>query len=206
MAAKKIVFPSERITREALELVRGSGWAALSARAVAARLGSSVGPIYSAFGSMRELENSVLDGASKVFDEFIRRADSGNLFLDMGIGMARFARDEPRLYLALTEESVYSRRLRSYKDELFERYLSDPAYSFLAPERRARVFERMWLFSLGLATALVHGFAVDSTDEGISELMGSQGGLVVYGEAAGFGGRDKSVLREAWSALIHTEE
>ena len=206
MAAKRIVFPGERISREALDLVRESGWSALSARAVAARLGSSVGPIYSAFGSMGELEDAVLDGASKVFDRFIQQARSGKLFLDMGIGMARFARDEPRLYLALTEESVYSRRFGAYKNELFERFFSDTAYSFLEPERRTRVFERMWLFSLGLASALVHGFAADRTDEGISELMGSQGGIVMYGEAASFGGRDKNVLREAWSALIHMKE
>jgi AcrR family transcriptional regulator len=206
MAAKAIVFTKELVLREALDLVREEGWSALSARAIAARLGSSVGPIYSAFGSMKELEAAALDGAASTFDRFIERARGGNLFLDMGIGMASFARDEPRLYRALVEDAASSGRFESYKAELWSRFDADATYAFLAPERRARVFERMWLFAFGFASALVHGYAADRSDEGIAELMGSQGGIVIYGEAAGFGERDDSVLRAAWSALFHKEE
>jgi Bacterial regulatory proteins, tetR family. len=206
MAAKEIIFPREMVGREALDLVSEQGWSALSARAVAGRLSSSVGPIYSAFGSMKELEHYVLDEIAEVFDAFIARARGGDLFLDMGIGMACFARDEPRLYCALVEESVSRERFESYKASLQERYFADTAYAFLMPERLSRVFERMWLFSLGFASALVHGYAADRSDEGIADLMRSQGGIVIYGEAAGFGERDQRVLRAAWSTLFHKEE
>lgn len=205
MAVKAITFTRELVGREALDLVRERGWSALSARSIASRLGSSVGPIYSAFGSMKGLEAYVLDGAAKVFDLCISRAGGGDLFLDMGIGMATFARDEPRLYCALVEEALSLGRFDAYKAELYGRFLADPAYGFLEGKRRERVFERMWVFSLGLAEALVRGFAADRTDEGIAQLMRSQGGIVIYGEAAGFGERDGTVLREAWRALFHKE-
>jgi AcrR family transcriptional regulator len=205
MATKAVIFTRELVGREAFDLVREQGWSALSARAIASHVGSSVGPIYSAFGSMKELEAYVLDEAAKVFDLCISRAGGNDLFLDMGVGMAIFARDEPRLYRALVEEAPSLGRFEAYKAELFGRFLADPAYDFLEGRRRERVFERMWVFSLGLAEALMRGFATDRTDEGIAELMRSQGGIVIYGEAAGFGERDGTVLHEAWRALFHKE-
>jgi hypothetical protein len=203
MISKAVVFTRELVGREALDLVRERGWSALSARSVAFRLGSSVGPIYSAFGSMRELEAYVLDGAALVFDRCIANAGTGKGFLDMGIGMASFARDESLLYRALVEEAVSSGRLEAYKAELLSRFLGDASFVFIAAERRKRIFERMWLFSLGLAAALVHGYAADRTDEGIAALMRSQGSIVIYGEAAGFGDKDESALRDAWTALVN---
>jgi AcrR family transcriptional regulator len=201
----------EQIGREALELVREKGWASLSARSLASRLGSSVGPIYSAFGSMEALEAYVLDGAAKVFDRCIAEAGTGKSFLDMGIGFALFARDEPRLFEALVEGGaprgslgqggVAQSRFEAFKAELKSRLEGDAFFSRIDPERRERIFERMWLFALGFALSFVHGYAKDRTEAGIAELMRSQGGIVIYGEVAGFGDADGAALREAWATL-----
>jgi AcrR family transcriptional regulator len=198
---KEIIYSQERVGREALDLVREKGWFSLSARSIAKRLGSSVGPIYSAFGSMEGLQSYVLDGAARVFDACITGAGTGKSFLDMGIGMALFARDEPLLYRALVEDGVSSGRLDAYKAELLERYRSDDAFAFIALQRRNRIFERMWLFSLGLATALVHGYAEDRTNGGIADLLRGQGAIVIYGEAVGLGDEDGTALRKAWTGL-----
>jgi AcrR family transcriptional regulator len=201
----------EQIGREALDLVREKGWAALSARSLAARIGTSVGPIYSAFGSMDELQAYVLDGAARVFDACIAAAGSGKNFLDMGIGLALFARDEPRLFEALVEggapkislsQPCSTRgRFEGYKSGLKTRLEEDPFFRRIGPERRERIFERMWLFGLGFALALVHGYAGDRRDGAIADLMRSQGGIVIYGELAGFGDADGRALKEAWASL-----
>jgi AcrR family transcriptional regulator len=205
MANKKGTFSHELIGREAFELVRERGWTALSARSLAARMGSSVGPIYSSFGSMEGLQAYVLEGATRVFDACIARAGSGKSFLDMGIGMAVFARDEPRLFSALLEEGASVGGLESYKASLHARLDSDSAFGIASPARRGDIFERMWLFGLGLAMALVHGYAADRSDAGIARLMASQGGIVIYGVAAGFADEDPRSLREAWAALSGKE-
>jgi AcrR family transcriptional regulator len=200
--AKPIAYSRELVGKEALDLVRERGWQALSARAIASRLGSSVGPIYSAFASMEGLQLFLLDEATRIFDERIAKAGSGKSFLDMGIGMATFARDEPLLYRALLENGGSSGRLGKYKAELRARLIANKELAVINPARLEWIFERMWLFALGFASALVHGYAADCTDAGIADLMRSQGAIVIYGEVAGLGDEDGVALRKAWPALL----
>lgn len=54
-------FSPDEVGRAALELVRAQGWDALTARAVGARLGVSVAPVYGAFASMEELSDWLLE-------------------------------------------------------------------------------------------------------------------------------------------------
>jgi AcrR family transcriptional regulator len=206
MAAKQFLFTKELVCREAFEIVREKGWSALTARALATRLGSSVGPIYSAYPSMEALQASVLDSVTKLFDAYIDRSGSGKSFLDMGVGMALFARDEPLLFQALVEEGGAAGTYEAYKAELLSRLEGDPGFGRIEPGRRSEIYERMWLFALGLAQALVHGYAADSSDAGIAKLMASQGGIVIYGVSAGFADEDPSALREAWAALSGKKE
>jgi hypothetical protein len=120
----------------------------------------------------------------------------------MGIGLAIFARDEPLLYRALLENGGSTGRLEGYKQELLARFSTDGSWSFVDQKYRARLFERMWLFSLGLASALVHGYATDTSDEELAALLDSQGSIVIYGEIAGLGDVDGPACKKAWSALM----
>jgi len=195
-----MVYTRELLGREALALVREKGWGALSARALASRLGSSIGPIYSAFGSMEEIQKDVLRRIDSVFGDFVARGASGKDFLDLGIGFVLFARDEPRLYEALVGSGGVG-RIREFKGELEARALSSGFMRSLPEARSRAIFERMWLFSVGLAEALRGGFAEDPSDEGIATLVRGQGAIVIYGEAAGFGDEGNPALGEAWTAL-----
>lgn len=82
----------------ALDLVREGGWECVSARGIAARLGTSTTPIYSLAGSMERLRGECLGSARRLFEASIRRPCTGKEALDIATGYVVFARDEPRLF------------------------------------------------------------------------------------------------------------
>lgn len=82
----------------ALDLVREGGWECVSARGIAARLGTSTTPIYSLAGSMERLKAECLKSARRLFEASIRHPFTGKEALDFATGYVVFARDEPRLF------------------------------------------------------------------------------------------------------------
>ena len=62
----KFKFTREEIIQAALDLTRESGIAAVTARGLGAKLGSSVKPIFSLFENMEEVQNEVLKAAEKL--------------------------------------------------------------------------------------------------------------------------------------------
>lgn len=63
-----INFNQDTILDEAFRIVRNEGFQALTARKIAQNLGSSTQPVYSAFGSMRKLQEVVLQKAKAYID------------------------------------------------------------------------------------------------------------------------------------------
>jgi len=203
MSPKLSQFSRETVGEAALALVREKGWDALSARNLAQRLGSSVAPVYGAFPSMEELEAFVLGEILRLIGATIRDIEKDEeikTFLAMGIGLARFARDEPELFLALLKARKGD-ALSGYKTQLRSRLDADPSLGWLGAQVLDRVFERLWIFTVGLMVALVYGYDEDSSDEALNELMRSTGGIIIYGEAAGLGDPESPALREAWARL-----
>jgi AcrR family transcriptional regulator len=187
MSPKAQVYSPELILGEALDLVREDGMAALSARSVAARLGCSVAPVYSAFGSMEGLARAVLDEAARLLDARIRSQGQEMAFLAMGVGILLFARDEERLFEALLEDGGADGRLARFVRELRKRLDGMPLMASLGKDRLDAIFDRMWIFTLGLASALRNGFLRETDDEALVGLMRSQGAIVTYGETLAHG-------------------
>ena len=187
MSPKTQIYSPARILGESLDLVRGEGMAALSARSVAARLGCSVAPVYSAFGSMEGLAKAVLEEAARLLDARIGAQRQEMAFLAMGAGIILFARDEERLFEALLEDGGADGRLARFVRELRKRLDGMPLMASLGKARLDAIFERMWIFSLGMASALRNGFLKETGDEALVDLMRSQGAIVTYGETLAHG-------------------
>jgi hypothetical protein len=81
----------------AIGLVREEGWQALTARALGKRLGASVAPVYSTFGSMEALERAILQEARRRLEKAMSASCTPQAFLNIGVGMAVFAREEAHL-------------------------------------------------------------------------------------------------------------
>jgi AcrR family transcriptional regulator len=203
---KAQVYSPELVLREAVELVRAEGMASLSARSLAARLGSSVAPVYAAYGSMEALSRALLDEAARMLDRRIAAQGSEKAFLAMGIGIVLFARDEERLFEALLEDGGAEGRLGRFVKELRCRLDKAPILAGLGRERLDAIFDRMWLFTLGTASALRNGFLADSDDEALAGLMRTQGAIVIYGETFAHGEFDRPRFAESWKRALSAME
>lgn len=94
-------YTPELILEVAEELTREEGIGAITARALASRLGCSTGPISSHFASMEDLVAQLMD---RIIARFVQAAGATghpDPLLGAGIGWLRFAAEEPRLYEAL---------------------------------------------------------------------------------------------------------
>jgi len=202
MSPKAQVYGTELILKEALDIVRGEGMRALSARSVAARLGCSVAPVYSAFGSMEGLARAVLEEAARLLDARIKAQGQERAFLAMGAGIILFARDEERLFEALLEDGGANGRLARFVRELRKRLDGAPMMASLGKDRLDAVFDRMWIFSLGMASALRNGFIKETGDEALVGLMRSQGAIVIYGETLAHGEFESPGFITRWKRAL----
>lgn len=169
----------------ALALVREGGWSAVSARTLARRLGTSPMPIYSAFGSMVELERAVREAALGRMAAFQGEKRTGQPLLDMALGTLRFARDEGALYRFLfvdrppgadTAGDVRGMAKRGVEAALGS---SDPLRAALGtddPDQQDRVAFRMWIFLHGLSSLLHSGAIAPLDDDALESLLLETGG------------------------------
>jgi len=100
----KFKFTREEIIQAALDLTRESGIAAVTARGLGAKLGSSVKPIFSLFENMEEVQNEVLKAAENLSQARIRETmESGQYppYKASGIAYICFAREEKELFKLL---------------------------------------------------------------------------------------------------------
>ena len=117
--------PTDRragLTRAALELLESEGPEAVSTRKVAARYGASTMAVYSEFGSLAGLVESVVGQGFAMLAEALRRVPvTQDPVADLvGIGRAyrQFARDHPHLYRVIYAVSPLAGHRRSGQELL----------------------------------------------------------------------------------------
>ena len=101
----KVKYSKEEIVGVAYELIRKEGSSALTARHLAAALGTSTAPIFTAFESIEALNDAVLARAKACYDEYLSKGLTHPIpFKGAGLAHIRFAKDEPLLFRYLFME------------------------------------------------------------------------------------------------------
>lgn len=169
----KIKVTRESIVEAAVALVREGSSAALSARAVAKRLGCSTQPIFSNFPSMEALSDAVLLRAYQIYAErTFRDMEAGRYPAYKASGMAYilFAVEEPELFRMIY---MRDRRGEAQNDDTPESekiiHVMMDRYG-LSYENAARLHGDMWIFVHGLASMFVTGFH-DFDEASVSEQL-----------------------------------
>jgi AcrR family transcriptional regulator len=153
--APRTRFTSDIVLDAALAQTRASGISSVSARSIAASLGASIAPVFTAFSSMDALHERLMD---RIISEFVGRAgaltDQDDPLWAAGEGWLRFALEEPRLYEAifLTVHPWHS-KWGPIRRQLAERLGEHPRYAALPlPVRFALV---------GRASIVLHGLGLE---------------------------------------------
>ncbi len=151
----KFKFTREEIINKALDIVRAEGIDALTARALAEKLGTSSKPIFGLFSGMEELLDAVKLAAYELYGSYISKALARTdipPYKASGLAYIQFARDEKELFKLLfmcdrRGENIYEDResvlpqLRIIMERLGVD--EDTAYLFHL---------EMWIYVHGIAT------------------------------------------------------
>lgn len=176
----KTVFAKDDVIDAAFELVQQKGIQSLTARNVAKRLKSSTAPVYSNFESMKLLEREIIKKARDLLLDYMVRPHTDVVFLNMGVGYAKFAREQCPLFRALyLEKSDFKDILDELEGSLRLRMREDARFTDLEDQERYSLLDKMWTFTHGMATMICVGLAEDSSDDYITSTLKDVGAAVI---------------------------
>lgn len=157
----KFKFTREEIVAAALELTRERGIDALTARALADRLGSSAKPIFSLFSGMEELHRAVLTAADALYHERLR-ADMERSeyppYKASGMSYIRFAREERALFRLLFMRDRSHEPPEEPGEELLPLIRLIRENTGLSEQDAYRFHLESWIYVHGIATMLATAY------------------------------------------------
>ena len=153
-------FSTEAIIQTALEIVRQDGTDALTARAVASKLGSSPKVIFGLFSGMDDLRAAVFTAAQSLYNRSILQAIGQREyppFKASGMAYIRFARQEPQLFRWLFMRDRFGEPPQA--GEEYETILSLIMQDNACSRSQAQLLHfEMWTCVHGLASMIATGY------------------------------------------------
>lgn len=157
----KFKFSKDEMIKNALEITRESGISALTARALDAKLGCSVKPIFGLFQNMEELHQEVMHAAQQRYQNYLQEdmsKDQYPPYKASGMAYIRFAKEEPALFKLLFMRDRSDERVTEQGEEirpLIELIQKNTGLN----EEEAYLFHlEMWVYVHGIATMIATGY------------------------------------------------
>ncbi len=149
----KAKFTREQIRGAALELVRERGAGALTARALAEKLGSSPRPIFTVYSGMEQVLDDVRAEARKIYRDRLRGAAT---FRDTALRYILFAMDEPKLFSLLFMTERENAQVCTMFDDGYGKALMSIQKRYGVTERTAmKLCYHVWVYCHGAAALCV---------------------------------------------------
>lgn len=172
----KSKFTKEEIITAALNITRAYGCAALTARALASKLGSSARPVFTVFQSMEDVQREVTSAARKLYDEYVQRGLSESpAFKGVGTQYILFSIREPKLFqlLFMSEQPNIPdlSNVLPVIDENYDKILLSIEEGYkLDKESSQKLYHHLWIYTHGIATLCATKMCRFTGDE-ISSLL-----------------------------------
>ena len=157
---RKFMFTREEVLAAALNLVREQGIAAVTARRLGEKLGSSSKPIFSLFENMEDVLSAVMEAADKLYQNYLKEdMTSGKYppYKASGMAYIRFAKEEKEFFKLLfmrdrSHENTDNKEENKQLLELIQQNLG-------INEEEAYLFHlEMWIYVHGIATMLATSY------------------------------------------------
>lgn len=169
----KVKFSREEIIAAALDIVREGGLTALTARSLAAKLGSSAKPVFGLFENMQEVQTEVMIAANAEYQSFLRTEMMRGTYKPYkasGMAYIAFARREKELFKLLFMRDRTEERIDA-KDDSIDDIIAIISRNTGLSAEDARLFHlEMWIFVHGIATMIVTNY-LDWEEEHISRAL-----------------------------------
>ena len=171
----KAKYTKEQIADTAFGMVRKYGEEILSARNLAAELGTSTAPIFTAFDSIDEIQRAVVEKAKTLYRTYAEEGLSMDPpFKGAGLKYIQFAKDEPMLFRMLFMKGDTGERITHYMPSAYEQEREvRRAVSSRYPmndETAKRIYNHLSVYAHGLAVLYAQGQCMFS-DEDVSRML-----------------------------------
>lgn len=172
----KAKFTREEIIEAAVRITERDGADALTARALAAELGSSARPVFTVFENMEEVQECVKSEAERIYARYIKRGLESELaFKGVGESYITFAAEKPKLFqLLFMREARTVPDLHSVLgtlDKSYEKILQSIVDGYGVPAKTAEsLYLHLWIYSHGVAVLLATRVCAFKSEE-ISEML-----------------------------------
>lgn len=157
----KFKFTREEIIKAALNITREKGISGLTARALAARLGCSVKPIFGLFANMEEVQREVMKEADRLYNSYLRE-DMGSgkypVYKASGMGYIRFANEEKELFKLLFMRDRSGEKIEENREEIRPLLEIIMKNTGLCEEDAYMFHIEMWLYVHGIASMLATSY------------------------------------------------
>ena len=172
---RKAMFKKEDVLNIAYEIVEKEGFEGINARRIAAKLNSSVHPIFKHFKDMEDLKKAVYEKIYGKYQEYMLVKDNEKYaYKKMGLSYIKFAKDYPEFFKIIfmqktnlnAENFVMADKMG---DDVIKKGQKLTGLSF---EEQKHFHVKVWIFTHGIA-CLVATKTVEFSDKEISELLGN---------------------------------
>ena len=176
----KTKFTKKDVVQAAFKLVQDEGIKELTARNIAARLSSSTAPVYSCFKSMTELKREVIKKAKSLLIKYTEKPYTNMVFLNMGTGVAVFARDHKNLFRAMfLERDDFKDIVDEILVTLQKAMAKEPMFNNMPEVKRKALLGKMYIFTHGLGALICVGLIKNSSEEHIIRTLREVGRAVI---------------------------
>ena len=186
----KCKFTKDEIVQAALDIVRSEGIDTITARGLAAKLGTSTRPIFTFYDNMEELRQDTVMAAKALYTQYAMEGlHSEPPFMGIGVQYLKFAKEEPKLFQLLFMSEMPEKfdpftAMRTY-DDRFEDVVHIIQEGFqVDSDAAAKLYRHLWIYTHGIATLLVTkvcNFSDEEIGQMLTEVFVS---LMNQGEAA----------------------
>lgn len=157
----KFKFTKEEIIEAGVNVVRKKGMDGLTARGLAAELGSSPKPIFGLFQNMDEVQNEVIRTADAIYQARIAKGMNEGRFPPYkasGMAYIQFARDEKELFKLLFMRDRSGERIEEDRESI-RPMLNLIMQKLGISEDEANVFHlELWVYVHGIATMIATSY------------------------------------------------
>lgn len=177
---KKAVFSKKNIFNKAFSMFEKNGLEIVSARNLAKALSCSPAPIYAHYNSMEDLKKELIDVAKERFLEYLTKPVTDKIYLNIGIGICTFARENKNLFSSIfLREQSYQDLIREFRDIIKKEMDKDARFDNLSKEFKDNLFFDCWTYAHGFATLIATGFFSPS-DEYIKQRLIEGAATLLY--------------------------
>lgn len=167
----KAKFTRDQIIQAGLDIIREHGMEALSARTLAAKLGSSARPVFTVFQSMEEVQEEVKRSARSLYDGYIKKGLAQELaFKGVGAQYILFAIQEPKLFQLLfmsekTQNPAVVNVLPMIDDNYNDILLSVQNGYHLSEAQAEQLYRHLWIYTHGIAVLCATNMCLFTAEE-----------------------------------------